>query len=329
MLESIEAISSFSSNLIEIKRFANRYIEILLTSENKVRWVKIPPGNLEEYKIKTPCIKRQDIPRNKEGIYLLTCLVGNKKSYIGKANNLFDRIGDHENSKIQCQSLRKLNKNPQLITLAITKYGWHNFEIRILEIFDAGTMTTNQLLDLEEAYVFQYNLLDKNLGYNILPRGMDRTGCKDSVETLLKKSKARIGEKNPNFGKKHSSETKDKISKAHLGMKYSQETKDKLSKMRSGENHPMFGKTHSEETKRVISIAHLGRKQSVETREKISATQKKPVNQLNLETGLLIKRWDSAISVARSLSCSPQSISGACTGKQKTSHGFRWEYAII
>jgi hypothetical protein len=88
------------------------------------------------------------------------------------------------------------------------------------------------------------------------------------------------GELHPNYGKKitgrkHSEETKKKISKAHQGMTYSNETKEKLSisakkrwkegrgnpppKLKGGAEHPSFGKKTSNETKKKISEAKKGK----------------------------------------------------------------------
>lgn len=64
-----------------------------------------------------------------------------------------------------------------------------------------------------------------------------------------------------NSGKKHSDETKRKMSEARIG-KY------------GGENHPRYGTPHSEETKQKISNSSNGRKHSDETKQKMSESQK-------------------------------------------------------
>ena len=54
------------------------------------------------------------------------------------------------------------------------------------------------------------------------------------------------GNLNSNWlGRKHSRETKNKISSAHIGMRHTQQTKDKIKNSmpnREGKNNPMFGK---------------------------------------------------------------------------------------
>ena len=78
-----------------------------------------------------------------------------------------------------------------------------------------------------------------------------------AMREVAEAMKAMKGEKNPFYGKKHSEETKRKISEA---------TKC--------ENNPMYGKHHSEESKKKISEAHKGKHPSEETRKKLSEAKK-------------------------------------------------------
>jgi len=78
-------------------------------------------------------------------------------------------------------------------------------------------------------------------------------------------------EKNHMYGKKLSDEMKLKISKSNQGKKHSEETKKKLSELAKKRNkNPMFGKRHSEETKKKISELNKGRKVSEDIKEKLS-----------------------------------------------------------
>lgn len=122
-------------------------------------------------------------------------------------------------------------------------------------------------------------------------------GRKDSLETRLKKSLSRIGEKNPRWGKpspmlgkKQSEKFKKRMSEVHKGKSVSEETRKKMSKIAKnrifseetrkkmsdkrkgqklseehrqkliGENNPFYGKTHSEETKRKMKESWAKRK---------------------------------------------------------------------
>jgi hypothetical protein len=74
-------------------------------------------------------------------------------------------------------------------------------------------------------------------------------------EAKLNKSKAKIGEKHPMYGKKLSAEHRAKICKAQKGKKHSDETKAKMSKAKIGEKNHMYGKKLSEEHRANLSAA--------------------------------------------------------------------------
>lgn len=73
-----------------------------------------------------------------------------------------------------------------------------------------------------------------------------------SAASRKRLSDAILGDKNPMFGKTHSTESNKKRSQKQQGRKRSDEHNDKL----SGNNHPMFGKTQSNTTKSKISAAN-------------------------------------------------------------------------
>ena len=63
------------------------------------------------------------------------------------------------------------------------------------------------------------------------------------------------GEKNPNYGKTASEETRKKLSDISIGRVYSEEAIKKMSDNRRGEKNPNYGKTDSEETRKKMSEA--------------------------------------------------------------------------
>ena len=73
------------------------------------------------------------------------------------------------------------------------------------------------------------------------------------------------GENNPMYGKTHTKEVREKISKVHKGKKMSEESRKKMS-----EGHKGF--RHSEESKRKISENNKGKVITPEMRAKISKT---------------------------------------------------------
>lgn len=88
-------------------------------------------------------------------------------------------------------------------------------------------------------------------------------------------NKQRSGENSPLYGRKHSTETCQKISESKKGKKHSEETRAKISASLQGENNPNYGKKLSDEARTKISTNNgrywKGKKFSEEHRTKISS----------------------------------------------------------
>ena len=152
------------------------------------------------------------------GYYHLIYMIVNKinnKIYIGKhltKNPYDDYMGSGKSLKA-----------------AIKKYGSKNFEKSILHCFDSE----------DEAYLKESEIVDENFvkrqdTYNMKCGGKGFKSCE-----LKGKFK---GENNPFFNKKHSEETRLRMSLNHADF--------------SGEKHPQYGKKRSNKTKQLISKNH-------------------------------------------------------------------------
>lgn len=75
----------------------------------------------------------------------------------------------------------------------------------------------------------------------------------DTKKKMSQKAKERIGEKNSFYGKTHSLETKEKIKGSVTGLKHSEETRKKMSEDRKGRVSGRMGKINSEEHNRKAS----------------------------------------------------------------------------
>jgi len=100
----------------------------------------------------------------------------------------------------------------------------------------------------------------------------------------------------------------------------SEETKKKL-------RNKALGRRHNAETKLKLSKINKGKILSENTKEKIRHAISKKVKQINLETGNLIKVFNSAIMASHSVAGKYSShISEVCNGKRISAYGYKWEW---
>ena len=181
----------------------------------------------------------------------------NGRSYVGQTSDPEFRWRKHRKASLDCPYLHR----------AIRKYGRKNFDFTLIQRCESAEEANTQ----EIYWITRLGTLAPN-GYNLKEGGLG--GGLDSLETRLKKSFSKQGKRNSFYGKKHSDESKRKISEAKKGQKlqltgedllrrqiqktflgkaHSAETRAKMKAAHTGEKHNFFGKTHSEETKRKMS----------------------------------------------------------------------------
>lgn len=137
-------------------------------------------------------------------IYLLQNK-NNSKLYVGQTNNLKRRFSRHK-----YEAITKFNKN--ILYQSIRKHGFDNFELIELEQHTKETIDEAEIFWIE---FFQSN--KKEFGYNLTKGG------KLATKTVNIRTKV-----SPMLGKKHSPETKKK-----------------MSEQRKGANNSFYGKTHT------------------------------------------------------------------------------------
>jgi group I intron endonuclease len=166
-------------------------------------------------------------------IYIFTSPSG--KSYIGKTTNFSKRKADHVNYSH--------NKESQLpFHRAIREYGIDKFQQEVIECEE------NELDNFERLFIGVFKGIGKI--YNCTDGGEGIKGWHHPPEICKK-----IGQKG--LGRKHSDETKNKMSLAHKGKVLSAEWKSKISASHVGIKHTQAAKDK-------LSIWRSGRKQTPE-----------------------------------------------------------------
>ena len=212
------------------------------------------------------------------GIYKWTNEI-NKKVYIGQSINIYKRFLDYKKGRFN-----------QYMKRAIDKYGIDNFTIEILE----RNIDEDKLDEYEQKWIDYYESYKNENGYNIAPIAGTTRGIKKSLDERMQMSiraSQRIGEMNPFYGKVHSDETKQKISKANSG-----------------------------KFKHSISIyqrerMNEGRLQTLER-----------VKQIDKNNQEIIKIFESAVIASNETGVDYYGIRRCCRNKQKTAGGYMWEF---
>lgn len=153
-------------------------------------------------------------------IYLATNKI-NGKFYVGQTiNRITDRISDHKRKALKYGSKSHFH-------CAIKKYGISGF---LWEIIDTAK-TRDELNEKEKYWVDFYGSINRSLGYNLKEGGgqcifTDEVkkkigkagiGRKPSKKQLQAARERMLGDGNHFYGKKHSEETKKRISESRKG----------------------------------------------------------------------------------------------------------------
>lgn len=225
------------------------------------------------------------------GIYKIT-LKEDGRCYIGSSVNIHNRWYNH----------KKANTN-QVISRALKKYGFENFEWEIIEKVEDHS----KLIEREQFYLDSIKpFVDNHNGFNVRKQADNNLGIKASEDTRKKQSLLKKGKK---LSKEHVEQMK-RVWHKHRDQNYyeslsrritgdnnparKQEVKDKISKSRSGSkwadeanyetrliahkklhSHQMKKLHQTQEFKDKLRSAHLGSKRSDESKEKMSAWQQR------------------------------------------------------
>ena len=211
-------------------------------------------GNLEVYGI----------------IYKITNLINNKV-YIGQTTIGFEKRYRYA-SNIDIERVYRYHKynkekersyNPHILS-SIEKYGFNNFKVD--KVFDIAF--SKEELDIkEQSWILIYDSF-KN-GYNRCEGGMGTKGIKLTEEQKKIRSLNTKGENNPFYGKHHTEETKEKLSKCFKGKTLSEEARNNISKGHIGIEPWNKGKELTQEHKDKVSESVKGLKNGRSNKYKV------------------------------------------------------------
>lgn len=183
---------------------------------------------------------------------------------------------------------------------AIQKYGWDQFDHDIL----AEGLDEQTAFEMEKSLIAEHHSNQAAFGYNRSTGGEGaHTGVVCSEETRRRLREANLGERSPMWGKPGTM----------LGRKHSEETKRKMSETRRG-------RRKNPEWARKIAEAQRG------TRTGADSHCAKKVDQLT-KTGEFVKQWSCIVDAAKAYGVDPTNLTKVCRGQQKSSAGFIWRYA--
>ena len=189
--------------------------------------------------------------------------------------------------------------NNQYFKKAINKYGWNNFEHIIL--FEK--LTQEQAEQKEIKLIDYYKSTEKEFGYNISKGGMVNNGVPCKEETKKKISIANKGTKNGMYGKKHSKEIKEKISKRSKELWKDKNHREKILKILNNNRHD-FEKGHIPWNKGIKGKPAINRKKviCIETNEIFNSIKEAEI-----------------IKNVNNVSC-------CCNGKRKSTKGLHFKF---
>lgn len=187
---------------------------------------------------------------------------------------------------------------------AISKYGWDNFSHTVL----MSGLTENEAKQEEIRLIAEYKSTNRKHGYNMSAGGDGTKGVVPSEETRRKLSIASSGKNNPFYGRKHSLESRRKISENHADL--------------SGKNHPNYGKRLPDKVRRNMSKNHA----DVSGSNNPNWGKGKPVAQIEPETQKVIKTFVNANRASKETGVNRNCIAWCCTGKYQRAGGYIWKY---
>lgn len=210
------------------------------------------------------------------GIYCIEHIESGRK-YIGKSKNIEARFQKHKSDLSKTKPNNGVNS---YLWNLVNKYGLGSLKFWIVE--EVSPQDDDVLADREVFWMDELKTLDRSFGFNLRRDSSSRTTL--TPEMIENIRKAKLGDKNPNFGKPMPDHVKENLSilnsgernaqfgkrgelSPNFGVKRSDETRKRVSDSKKGDKNPNFGKFG-------VDNPLYGRKLSPERIKKMSESRK-------------------------------------------------------
>jgi len=220
------------------------------------------------------------------GIYKITNPIG--EIYIGQSKDLDKRKLFY--SKLKCKSQRRLYNS-------IKSHGWINHSFEVIEYCNL-----NELNEKEIFYINTHNCISPN-GLNLKHGG--NIGV-ISPETKQRMSDSHLGSKNYMYGKTHTKEARDIISKTHKGRKLSTAHIEFIKSINRG-------RVKSKEEIEKLRQSKIGKLRPQSVKDKVSKANSKP---FAISNNSFYMEFDSVTKACEFMNCSRKEVSNKTKYKE-------------
>jgi len=192
-----------------------------------------------------------------------------------------------------------------LLTKAIKKYGKNSFKRKTLLIISS----------LLEAHYYERKLITSEIIKSPDYYNIARGGYGGNIGS---------GSANPFYGKKHSSETRKRMSKIQRNKEFTIEGMNNLREA----GRARVGYKHSDKSKEKMRMAQLGNKASLKTKEKLRISHLGANSRSRVI--ICVETGDEYVTSVEAAVCvgikAPHNIRLVCQGIRKTAGGYHWRY---
>lgn len=208
----------------------------------------------------------------------------------------------------------RYNNGQEKFYTAIKKYGWDNFEHKII----STDLSKSDALKLEAELIKQYNTVET--GYNSAYGGEKNLLSEQSKQKLREK---RYGENNPNYNpnKEHNKIYTFKEEEKSKDGRKSIEFSNRQKELKKGIGNPNYGKhtwnygaKMTEKQKQKMYKAWTSERKKIASQQKLCSKNPQAKEVICIDTGII---YSTIVEAAKQTNISERTISRICNGYSK------------